>query len=123
MNLAMVVAVFISCMGLFGLILFSSTSRQKEISIRKVLGASVPGIVFLLSKDFLKLVFIAMLIASPVVYYFMHLWLQDYAYRIQISRWMFAMAWLSALVIAFLTISFQAIKSGLANPVNSLRTE
>jgi putative ABC transport system permease protein len=123
MNLAMVVAVFISCMGLFGLILFSSTSRQKEISIRKVLGASVPGIVFLLSKDFLKLVFIAMLIASPVVYYFMHLWLQDYAYRIQISWWMFAMAWLSALVIAFLTISFQAIKSGLANPVNSLRTE
>lgn len=123
MNLAMVVAVFISCMGLFGLILFSSASRQKEIGIRKVLGASVPGIVFLLSKDFLKLVFIATLIASPIVYYFMNLWLQNYAYRIQISWWMLAMAWLSALFIALLTISFQAIKSALANPILSLRTE
>ncbi len=123
MNLAMIIAVFISCMGLFGLILFNSGSRQKEIGIRKVLGASVPGIVFLLSKDFLKLVFIAMLIASPIVYYFMHVWLQDYAYSIQITWWMFAMAWLSALLISFLTISFQAIKSALANPILSLRTE
>ena len=123
MNLAMVIAVFISCMGLFGLILFSSASRQKEIGIRKVLGASVAGIVFLLSKHFLKLVFIAMLIASPIVYYFMNLWLQDYAYRIQISWWMFVTAWLSALFIASLTISFQAIKSALANPILSLRTE
>ncbi|HEV3251200.1 MAG TPA: FtsX-like permease family protein, partial [Puia sp.] len=123
MNVAMVIAVFISCMGLFGLILFSSASRQKEIGIRKVLGASVPGIVFLLSKDFLKLVFIAMLIASPIVYYFMNLWLRDYAYRIQISWWMFVMAWLSALSIAFLTISFQAMKAARANPILSLRTE
>jgi putative ABC transport system permease protein len=123
MNLAMVITVFISCMGLFGLILFSTEARTKEIGIRKVLGASVAGIVFLLSKDFLKLVFIAMLISSPVVYYFMHLWLQDYAYRIQITWWMFAIAWLSALFIAFITISFLAIKSALANPVTSLRSE
>ncbi len=123
MNLAMFIAVFISCMGLFGLILFSTEKRTREIGIRKVLGASVPGIVFLLSKDFLKLVFVAMLIASPIVYYFMHLWLQEYAYRIQISWWMFAMAWLSALLIAFLTISFQAIKSAIANPVKCLRME
>ncbi len=122
-NIAMAVAVFISCMGLFGLILFSTQRRTREIGIRKVLGASVPGIVFLLSKDFMKLIFIAILIASPIVYYFMHSWLQDYAYRIQITWWMFAMAWFSALFIAFLTISIQTIKSAMANPVKSLRTE
>ncbi len=123
MNVVMSIAVFISCMGLFGLILFSTVRRTREIGIRKVLGASVPGIVFLLSRDFLKLVFVSMAIASPIVYYFMHQWLQDYAYRIQISWWMFAMAWLSALLIAFLTISFHAIKSAMANPVKSLRME
>ncbi len=123
MNIATVVAVFISCMGLFGLILFSTEKRTREIGIRKILGASVLGVVFLLSKDFMKLIFIAILIASPIVYYFMHSWLQDYAYRIQITWWMFGMAWLSALLIAFLTISFQAIKSAMANPVKSLRTE
>ncbi len=123
MNLAMVMAIFISCMGLFGLILFSTERRTKEIGIRKVLGASVRGIVFLLSKDFLKLVCVAMLIASPVVYYLMNVWLQGYAYRIQITWWMFMLAWLSALFFAFLAISVLAIKSAMANPARSLRTE
>jgi putative ABC transport system permease protein len=97
--------------------------KTKEIGIRKVLGSSVRGIVYLLSKDFLKLVIIALVIASPVAWYFMHGWLQDFAYRITISWWVFIVAGLVALMIALLTVSFQAIKAAVANPVKSLRTE
>ena len=122
-NTAMVIAIFISCMGLFGLVTFIASQRTKEIGIRKVLGASVTGIVSMLSKDFLKLVLISILIASPVAYYFMHQWLQDFAYRVNISWWVFALAGIIALLIAFVTVSLQAIKAAIANPVKSLRTE
>ena len=119
----MVVAIFIACMGLFGLIAFAAETRTKEIGIRKVLGASVSQIVGLLSKDFLVLVFVSILIASPIAYYFMQKWLQDFAFRIEISWWIFALAGFVALLIALLTVSYQAIKAALANPVKSLRTE
>jgi hypothetical protein len=109
--------VFISCLGLFGLAAFSTEQRTKEIGIRKVLGASVTNIVTLLSKDFLKLVLVAFLIAIPIAWYAMHQWLQDFAYRVDISWWIFALAGLLALLIALLTVSFQAIKAALANPV------
>ncbi|MEO8150787.1 MAG: ABC transporter permease [Bacteroidia bacterium] len=116
-------AIIIACLGLFGLASFMTQQRVKEIGIRKVLGASVSGIVSLLSKDFLKLILIAALIAFPVAWFAMQKWLQDFAYRIQINWWIFLVAALSALVIALLTISFQAIKAAIANPVKSLRTE
>jgi len=116
-------AIFIACLGLFGLSAFIITQRIKEIGIRKVLGASVPGIVQMISKDFLKLVAIAAIIAFPVAWYFMDKWLQDFAYRIDISPWIFIGAAVVAMLIAMLTISFQAVKAALANPVKSLRTE
>ncbi|MDB5025786.1 MAG: FtsX-like permease family protein [Mucilaginibacter sp.] len=116
-------AILISCLGLFGLAAFSAEQRNKEIGIRKVLGASVTGIVGLLSKDFLKLVIIAMLIATPIAWYGMSKWLQAFAYKINISWWMFALAGLMAIIIALFTVSFQAIKAALANPVKSLKTE
>ena len=116
-------AIFIACMGLFGLIAFAAETRTKEIGIRKVLGASVSQIVGLLSKDFLILVFVSILIASPISYYFMQKWLQDFAFRIEISWWIFALAGFVALLIALLTVSYQAIKAALANHVKSLRTE
>jgi putative ABC transport system permease protein len=116
-------AILISCLGLFGLAAFSAEQRNKEIGIRKVLGASVTGIVGLLSKDFLKLVIIAMLIATPIAWYGMNKWLQAFAYKINISWWMFALAGLMAIFIALFTVSFQAIKAALANPVKSLKTE
>ncbi len=103
--------------------ILTAANRTKEIGIRKVLGASVPVIVQLLSKDFLKLVMIALLIATPLAWYFMNKWLQDYAYRINIHWGVFAITGFVALIIAFLTISFQAIKTAIANPVKSLRTE
>jgi putative ABC transport system permease protein len=118
-----VMAIFISCLGLFGLAAFSAEQRNKEIGIRKVLGASVPGLVRLLSKDFLRLVFIAMLIAIPVSWWAMNKWLEAFAYRVPISWWMFGLAGLLAIVIALLTVSFQAIRAALANPVRSLRSE
>ena len=118
-----VLAIFISCLGLLGLALYSTVQRTKEIGIRKVLGASVNNVSVLLSKEFIKLVFIAMVIASPVAYYFMHKWLEDFAYRVPISWWVFAVAGLAALLIALITVSFQAIKAAIANPVKSLRTE
>jgi ABC-type antimicrobial peptide transport system permease subunit len=118
-----VISIFICCIGLWGLIAFVVVRKTKEIGIRKVLGASVAGIVQLLSKDFLKLIAIAIIIASPVAWYFMHNWLQDFAYRINISWWVFAVAGSFAVVIALITISFQAIKAAIANPVKSLRTE
>ena len=116
-------AIFIACLGLFGLATHSAQQRAKEIGIRKVLGASVAGITGLLAKDFLKLVTIAIVIASPVAYYFMDKWLADFAYRIDIQWWMFAMAGVGAVAVAFLTVSFQSVKAALANPVDSLRSE
>ena len=116
-------AIFIACLGLLGLSLFATTQRTKEIGVRKVLGASVSNIVMLLSKDFIKLIIIAFVIASPVAWFVMHNWLQDFAYRINISWWVFIAAGLLAILIALITISFQAIKAAIANPVKSLRTE
>ena len=116
-------AIFIACLGLLGLSLFSTMQRTKEIGVRKVLGASVINIVALLSKDFIKLVIIAFVIASPVAWWIMHSWLQDFAYRINISGWIFLGAGILAIIIALGTISFQAIKAAIANPVKSLRTE
>ena len=120
---ATILAILIACTGLFGLIAYASEKRRKEIGIRKVMGASVAQITMLLSKDFLSLVLIAFIIASPIAWYAMHTWLQGFAYRITISWWMFALAGLLAILIALITISFQAIKAAVANPVKSLRTE
>jgi len=117
------IAIFIACLGLLGLSAFSITQRIKEIGIRKVLGASVSSIVGLFSKDFLKLVIVAAVIAFPVAWYAMNNWLQDFAYRTNISWWIFFIAGIIAASIALLTISFQAIKAAVSNPVNSLRTE
>jgi len=118
-----VIAILISCLGLFGLATFSAEQRIKEIGVRKVLGASVGNIVGLLSKEFLKLVLIAIVIASPVAWWAMNKWLQDFAYRTSIGWTVFVLTALIALCIALLTISFQAIKAAIANPVKSLRTE
>ncbi|MFD1145220.1 ABC transporter permease [Larkinella insperata] len=116
-------AILISCLGLFGLASFSAERRVKEIGIRKVLGASVGGIVALLSRDFLKLVLAAILIASPIAWYAIHTWLQDFAYRITIDWWVFALAGALAILIALLTVSYQSIRAALTNPVKSLRSE
>ena len=117
------IAIFIACLGLFGLSAFSITQRIKEIGIRKVLGAGTGSIVGLLSKDFLKLVAIAAIIAFPVAWYAMHNWLQDFAYRIDMPWWIFILAGIIAAAVALFTISFQAIKAALSNPVKSLRTD
>jgi putative ABC transport system permease protein len=117
------IAIFISCLGLLGLAAYTAQVRTREIGVRKVLGASVSGIVRLLAMDFIKLVLIAIVIAAPLAWYFMHKWLQDFAYKINISWWVFALAGIMAIVIAFITISFQAIKAAVANPVKSLRSE
>jgi putative ABC transport system permease protein len=116
-------AIFISCLGLFGLASFVAEQRKKEIGVRKVLGATVHGITTLLSKDFLKLVFISCLIAFPAAWWIMHNWLQSYDYRTDLSWWIFAVAGVSALLITLLTVSFQAIKAAVANPVKSLKSE
>jgi len=116
-------AIFISCLGLFGLVMFTAEQKTKEIGIRKVLGASVSGIVGMLSKDFLILVLIASALAFPVAWWMMNKWLMDFEYRISIGWWVFVVAGVVAMLIALLTISFQSIKSALANPVKSLRTE
>jgi putative ABC transport system permease protein len=116
-------SILIACLGLFGLSLFATLQRTKEIGIRKVLGASVSNIVMMLSEDFIKLVIIAFVIACPVAWYIMHNWLQDFAYRISINWWLFFAAGLLAVVIGLATISFQALKAAIANPVKSLRTE
>jgi putative ABC transport system permease protein len=117
------ISIFLACLGLFGLAALATVNREKEIGIRKVLGASVSAIVRLLSGDFLKLVLIALVIASPFAWYIMHNWLQDYAYRIEIGWWVFAITGMIAVLIAFVTISFQAVKAAVANPVTSLRSE
>ncbi len=118
-----VLAIIISCLGLFGLATYTAERRIKEIGIRKVLGASVSGITVLLSKDFLRLVTIACLIAFPVAWWIMHSWLQNYEYRINIRWWIFLAAGVTGILIALITISFQSIKAAVANPVKSLRTE
>ena len=118
-----ILAIFISCLGLLGLASYSTSQRTKEISIRKVMGASVSNILNLLSKEFLKLVAISFCIAAPIAFYFMHEWLQGFAYRTPIYWWVFALAAVLSLVVALTTISFQAIKAAIANPAESLRTE
>jgi putative ABC transport system permease protein len=117
------IAILISCLGLLGLATYTAQVRTREIGVRKVLGASVGRIVSLLARDFVKLVFIAIVIATPVAWFAMQKWLQAYAYRINIGWWVFALAGLLAIVIAFVTISFQTIKAALMNPVKSLRSE
>jgi putative ABC transport system permease protein len=116
-------AIFIACLGLFGLASFTAAKRTKEIGVRKVLGSSVRSILMLLAKDLLKPVIIATLIAMPVGYYCMHKWLQAFAYRVPFSWWIFALAAFIAIAIAFITISFRSVKAALANPVKSLRSE
>jgi len=116
-------AIVIACLGLFGLASFTAEQRTKEIGIRKVLGASVSGIVTLLTKDFVKPILLSMVIAFPIAWWASHKWLQDYAYRINVEWWVFGLAALAALTIAWITVSFQAIKAAVANPVKSLRTE
>jgi putative ABC transport system permease protein len=118
-----VIAIIIACLGLFGLSAFIIEQRTKEIGIRKVLGASVHQVVVLVSKEFLSLITIAFLVSIPVTWWAMNKWLQDYAYRINISVWVFVIAGITALIIAVVTISFQAVKAAIANPVKSLRTE
>jgi putative ABC transport system permease protein len=115
--------IFVACLGLFGLATFTAEQRTKEIGIRKVLGADVTGLVSLLSKDFLKLVLIAFVIASPVAWYAMNKWLLDFAYRINISWTVFALAGIVVAVITVITVSYQSIKAALMNPVKSLKTE
>jgi ABC-type antimicrobial peptide transport system permease subunit len=122
-NLATGIAIIISCLGLFGLAVLTAYQRTKEIGIRKVLGASVSVIVQLLSKEYIQLVFISLLISSPIAWWAMTKWLQHFAYRIPLSWWLFVAAGFAGLVIAFLTVGFQAFKAARANPVESLRTE
>jgi ABC-type antimicrobial peptide transport system permease subunit len=122
-NTATAIAILISCMGLFGLAAFTAQQRTKEIGVRKVLGASVSSLVALLSRDFLKLVIVALLIASPIAWWAMNQWLQDFAYKVDIAWWVFALAGLLAVGIALLTVGFQSVKAALVNPVESLRNE
>ncbi len=123
LNIFAVLTIFVACMGLFGLATYTAEQRSKEIGIRKVLGASVAQVTGMLSKEFIKLVLIGCLIAVPLSYWAMHKWLQDFAYRVDISWWVFLVAAAAAMAIALLTVSFKAIKAALANPVKSLRTE
>ncbi|MBD0256218.1 MAG: ABC transporter permease, partial [Cytophagales bacterium] len=118
-----VLAITIACLGLFGLAAFTAEQRTKEIGIRKVLGASVPGIVALLSKDFLKLVLVSFVLAAPLAWWAMHEWLQNFAFKAGVSWWIFAAAAVGALLVALLTVSFQSIKAALMDPVKSLRSE
>lgn len=122
-NVFAIAAILISCLGLFGLATYTAQVKTKEIGIRKVLGASVPNIIKLLSKEFIVLVVAAFVIATPIAWYFMCKWLRDFAYRINISWWIFLATGLLAIIIALMTVGFQAIKAAIANPVKSLRTE
>jgi putative ABC transport system permease protein len=117
-------AIFIACLGLFGLSAFTISQRVKEIGIRKVLGANIPQIVTELSRSFMRLVIIAAIIALPIAWWLMHKWLENnFAFRIDISGWILLFAGIAALIIAFVTISFQAVKAASVNPVKSLRSE
>jgi putative ABC transport system permease protein len=113
----------VACLGLLGLAAYAAERRRKELGIRKVLGATVQGLVVLLSKDFIKLVVVSLVLASPVAWYFMNKWLESFAYRIHIAWWMFAVAAILAMMLALVTVSFQAVKAALSNPVQNLRTE
>ncbi len=117
------IAIFISCLGLYGLVSFMAVQRIKEVGIRKVLGASAGNIVYLFSKEFMLLIAVAFAIASPIAYYFMHGWLNNYPFRISIGVSVFAMTVGVSIAIALLTVSYQSIKAAIANPVKSLRTE
>jgi len=123
LNVAMAVAILISCIGLLGLITYMAAQRTKEIGIRKILGASVSGISLMLAKEFIYLIVLAIVIASPIAYYLIDRWLQGFAYRVNMNWWLFVMAGLSAMGIALLTIGYQALKAALANPVESLRAD
>ena len=123
LNIFAAIAIMLAALGLFGLSAYSIQQRTKEIGIRKILGASIPGIIALLSGGFLRLVSIASLIAFPVAWWVMHQWLQGFAYRVTISWRMFVISGVTAVVIAFLTVSFQAVKAAMANPVKNLRSE
>jgi ABC-type antimicrobial peptide transport system permease subunit len=116
-------AIVISCLGLFGLATYMAENRRKEIGIRKVLGATVAGIAALVSADFVKLVLLAVIIATPITWYAMNTWLQGFDYRIAITGWIFLISGLLAVAIALLTVAYQAIKAAIANPVKSLRSE
>jgi putative ABC transport system permease protein len=118
-----IIAIVIACLGLFGLATYTAEQRIKEIGVRKVLGATISNIVSMLSKDFMLLVLIASAVAIPLAWWAMNKWLQDFAYRINIGWWVFFAAGIIALLIALLTVSSQAIKAALSNPVKSLRTE
>jgi putative ABC transport system permease protein len=118
-----VLAIFISCLGLFGLASYSAEKRIKEIGIRKVMGASIQNIVSLLSRHFIRLVLLANLIAWPLAWYAIHRWLEDYAYRIPMSWWVFMLAGVLAMAIALVTVGILAFRAAVANPVKSLRTE
>jgi len=118
-----ILAFIIACMGLFGLVIFTTSQRRKEIGIRKVLGASVASVTIMLGKDFGKLVAIATVIAVPIAWFAMAQWLKEFAYRINIQWWMFLLSGCVAILIALLTVSIQAVKASLANPVKNLRTE
>ncbi|MFT4152481.1 FtsX-like permease family protein [Parafilimonas sp.] len=123
LNILTAIIIFIAVIGVTGLTLLTIQQRTKEVGIRKVIGASVSDILFLFSKEYIKLICISFILAAPVAYFIMHTWLQNFAYRIQISWWLFVVTGLSALLIAICTVSFQAVKAALANPVKSLRTE
>ncbi len=116
-------AIFIACLGLLGLSLFMILQRRKEIGVRKVLGASTTGIIQLLSKDFLKLVILALVIAAPIASYFLDDWLANYAHRIALQCWIFIAAGFGTILLAFMTISIQSLKAALANPIQALRSE
>ena len=116
-------AIIIACLGLFGLATYIAEQRTKEIGIRKVLGASVTNIVKMLSKDFVKLVMLAFIIATPIAWWFMSKWLEDFAFRIELKWWIFVVTGIVALLIALITLSFQAIRAAIANPVKSLKAE
>lgn len=125
-NIAIVfasLAIFIACLGLFGLAAFTTEQRSTEIGVRKVLGASVSSIVMLLSKEFGKLVLIAIVLATPIAWYFMDSWLSEFAYRIELSIWTFALAGVLAFLVSWLTMSYQSIKAAIANPVDSIKEE
>ena len=116
-------AIFIGCLGLYGLISFMATQKMKEVGIRKVLGASVSSIVILFSREFVKLICIAFVIAAPLAWYIMNKWLEEFAYRVDINWYVFVISITGTLLIAFLTVGFRALKAALADPASTLRTE
>jgi ABC-type antimicrobial peptide transport system permease subunit len=117
------IAIFISCLGLYGLVSFMAAQRTKEIGIRKVLGASVANIIYLFSKEFTVLILIAFAIAVPVAYYMMRGWLNNFAFRINMNIWVFILAIVCSVVIAWITVGYKSIRAAMSNPVKSLRTE